>query len=479
MSNFKRQIIVIGGGASGLSLTRKLARLGYGVTLVEKAKVGGDCLYYGCVPSKAFIECAKMAFNANNAKKYGINCDVNVDFAQVQAYTRSVVAQIEKYDSPNRFKSHGVDIIHGNAHFVGDHMISVDDKLIPAEKFIIATGSKPKIPKIPGLTEIAYYTYETMLSINKQPNKLLIIGAGTVGLEYAQAFARLGTKVTVLEANAELMPAFDQAQINILKEQMLQEGIEFLTNVKIMGVTQVEGTISVEFQPNGKDLPRSEHLPVTGDALLLAAGREPQLDNLDLDLLGIDYSDDGIVVDEYLKTTKEHVFAIGDVIQSPYKFSHLSEYHAGIIVANLAFKLNKKVSHRLVPSVIYTDPEFAQVGLTQKAATAKGLSYKVIEYPLKKVDRAIIAGQVEGSIKLLVRRNKLIGASILSPHAGELINELTLAIAHKIPLKDINKAMHPYPTWSQMHSRAINKHYEPKLFGSFSKMYIRFRQLFE
>lgn len=246
MSDYKKQVVVIGGGAGGLSVASVLSRLGFKVTLVERNNsLGGDCLHSGCVPSKSFITAAKAAYNASNSKQFGINSEVSIDFKKVQSYVKNIVDNIQKHDDPIRFRSYGVDVMFGNAHFVGEHMLSVDNKLIPAEKFIIATGSSPRIPEITGLNKVDFYTNENILNINEQPKKLIILGGGAIGLEYAQAFARLGTKVVVLETAPELMPTLDRQQLNILTESMHVQGVDFYINVDIKKVYKQNG-INVE-----------------------------------------------------------------------------------------------------------------------------------------------------------------------------------------------------------------------------------------
>lgn len=480
MNDFKRQIVVIGGGAGGLSIASVLSRLGYKVTLVEKnSTLGGDCLHYGCVPSKAFITAAKVAYTAHNTKQFGIHCDVKVDFKKVQEYVKSIVENIQKHDDPIRFKSYGVEVMFGNAHFVGEHMLSVDNKLIPAEKFIIATGSSPKIPEIEGLNKVKYYTNENILDIEQQPKKLIILGGGPIGLEYAQAFARLGTKVIILESAPELMPTLDRQQFAVLTDSLHKQGVDFYDNVNIKKISKQEGiSIDIEIRDDLDNSNVVNNETITGDALLIATGRKPSIDSLGLELIGIEYNHNGIVVDDYLRTSRKHIYAVGDVVDTPFKFTHIAEYHAGIVIRNLAYKLfPKKTNYNIVPRVTYTDPEWAQVGLTERMANDRNIHHQVVYYPLAGLDRAVISGHTSGSIKLIIKRNKLLGASILSPHAGELIHELALAMQHNLSLKDITETIHAYPTWAQMHRRAINRHFEPVLFGGFSRFIVRLMQL--
>lgn len=480
MNDYRKQIIVVGGGAGGLSVASVLSRLGFKVTLVEKNNnLGGDCLHYGCVPSKAFITAAKAAYTAHNSRQFGINCEVSVEYKKVLAYVQNIIDHIQKHDDPVRFRSYGVEVMFGNAHFVGEHMLSVDNKLIPAEKFVIATGSSPSIPKIKGLDRINYYTNETILSLEEQPKKLIIIGGGPIGLEYAQAFARLGTKVTVLEALPELMPFLDRQQTNVLKEILQSQGVEFHVGVDINKVSKKDSIeIDISYETDNTTITDTKKETLLCDAVFVATGRKPQIEFLGLDLIGIDYNEKGIIVDDYLRTSRKHIYAVGDVVDSPYKFTHMAEHHAGVVISNIAYKLFRKVNHKVVPRVTYTDPEWAQVGLTEKMANDRNISHQIIDYQLTGLDRAVISSQTRGSVKLVVKRNKILGASILSPHAGELIHEIALAMNNNLSLRQITDTIHAYPAWSQMHRRAINQHYEPVLFGGLSKFLVRFMQLF-
>lgn len=481
MHEYKRQIVVIGGGCGGLYAASTLSRLGYTVTLIDQNEnVGGEYLNLGVIPRTVFIEAAKIAHDARQATKLGISCNVNIDFRALQEHVKEKMLYMQKYYNRMRLKSYGVKVVKGTGHFVGEHMISVEDKLIPAEKFIIATGSTAKIPHIPGLAEITYYTTETILNIAKQPRTLIIIGSDLVGLEYAQAFCRLGTKVTVIEEDSNIATTCTQSQIHTLKEILITEGVEFFINANILTVTGSKddqnnqlGEVCLEISAE------SGVVNMTVDALLLAKGRKPQLDNLGLELLDIAYNEQGILVDEYLRTSKSHIYALGDVIISPYKFSYISEYQASVVIDHLAFKRKKKIAYSTIPKIMATDPEYAQVGLTEHTAKEKNIRYKIIDYPLTKLDKAMLSGEAEGSIKLFVKNNKLLGASILSPNAGEIIHTLALAIHNNIHLRNISDITYAYPTWSQMFRKAINKYYEAKLFSKLSRFYIRIRHYFE
>lgn len=484
MQDYKRQVVIIGGGAAGLSLGSVLSRLGFKATLVDKGNnLGGDCLHYGCVPSKSFIRAAKMAYISKCSKKYGVDTEVSVDFKNIQNYINSVIATIQKRDDPLRFKSYGIDVIKGRAHFVGEHMLSIDDTLIPARRFIIATGSSPYIPNIKGLDKVNYYTNENILNIDKQPENLIIIGGGTIGLEYAQAFARLGTKVTIIESMPSFMGHLDQIQMATLQLSLVKQGVDFISGANIANIEKTNNNqikLNLIIKDNQDDTSYLEEKKyILGDTLLIAIGRKPNVEHLGLDLVGIDYNNNGIITDDYLRTGRKHIYAIGDVVDCPYKFTHVSEYHSNIVIKNLAYKLRAKVNYKTVPRVIYTDPEWAQVGITEYEANKKNISHQVLHYQLNNLDRAIIAGEVSGSIKLIVRKNKLLGASILCPMAGELIHELALAIDNNISLSKIISTIHAYPSWSQMHKNAIDKYFEPKLFGSLSRFYVRLMQLFD
>lgn len=453
----KPDLVIIGGGAGGLVVASVAAQLGLKVTLIEKEnKLGGDCLHYGCVPSKTLIHAAKVASLMRRGNEYGLpSIEPQVDLGKVNDHVQSVIDHIQHHDDPERFRSYGCEVIFGAAEFVDPHTVRVKDQKIRGRRFVIATGSRPFIPPIEGLEETGYLTNLDIFSMRTLPQRLVVLGCGPIGLEMAQAFNRLGSKVTVVARRPHLLPQEDPEITDALQETLITDGIEFHTSTSAEQVSRDGAKRIVSCSGN---------LQLDADQILVAVGRNPNIENLGLQAAGVNFTSKGINVDHRMRTSQKHIYACGDVC-GPYHFTHMAEYQAGIVISNAIFRFPKKTNYRVVPWVTYTDPELARVGLTEQQAREQGIEPTVLRFPFKEIDRALTEAETSGITKLVTHKGKILGASILGPHAGELIHELVLAMQTGAKIGDISATIHAYPTLAQIHRRTVNTAYAPKLFS--------------
>lgn len=463
-------ICIIGAGSAGLSIAAAMSQLGLRTALVEKNKMGGDCLNTGCVPSKALLQAAKTAQNFRTSAPFGITPqEPEVDFAAVKDHVAQTIATIEPNDSPERFEKLGVTVIQGTAVFTGDSTLIIDDsQTISADYFVVATGSRAAIPPIQGLDKNKILTNENLFDLREKPEHLVIIGGGPIGIEMAQAHRRLGCRVTVLDIG-NILPKDDPELVSILTTELEKEGITFLQHIKVNNVTHTDSGVTVSVTDNGKTF------DLQGSHLLVAAGRQPNTEGLNLEKAGVDFDKAGIKTDARLRTTNKKIFAAGDVAGGP-QFTHIAGYHAGIIVRNIAFKIPAKVNYDALPWVTYTDPELAHVGMTEAMAIKKYGADKVgtTSWDLAENDRAIAERKTAGRIKVIALKNgKILGASILAPSAGEMIGMWGVAIQKKMKLSDIAGMIAPYPTLSEISKRAAGAWYTPKLFSNTTKAIVR------
>jgi pyruvate/2-oxoglutarate dehydrogenase complex dihydrolipoamide dehydrogenase (E3) component len=458
----QRDLVIIGGGVSGLVIASIAGQLGLNISLIEKsARLGGDCLHYGCVPSKTLIHTAKLASSMRQAARFGLPAfDPQVDIAQVNARIHSVIEQIQAHDDPERFRGYGVDVRLGKgAHFIEAQQVETGGSIIQGKRFVIATGSRPLMPEVPGLEDSGFVTNENMYSLERLPTKLVVLGAGPVGLEMAQAFRRLGSRVTLIEAQSHILPNEDDDVSSILTEILRADGIAIYT-----GITAER----ISCEQNRKTVHCSKGLSFDCDALLVAVGRRPNVDDLGLESAGVDYTPKGIKVDRHMRTSKAHIYACGDVT-GVMPFTHVAEYQAGIVIGNALFRFPKKAAYSAVPWVIFTDPELARVGKNKTQADAEGLKVETVCFEFQNIDRAKIEGSTLGLAKLTLHKGRIIGASILGPHAGELIHELALAVAKGCTPGDISGVVHAYPTLAEINRRAANAYLSSRLFSNTSK----------
>ncbi len=433
-------MVVIGAGTAGLVTAAGAAGLGAKVALIERDLMGGDCLNFGCVPSKALIAAARAAASARNAKRLGVIVPdgVRVDFPAVMARMRTIRADLAKLDSAARFQSLGVDVFLGDARFTGRDSIEVAGAPLRFSRATIATGARATAPPIPGLAEAGYLTNETVFSLSELPRRLVIIGAGPIGCELAQTFQRFGSAVTMLEVAPQILIREDRDAAKLIEWALTRDGMRIVTNCKTERVEK-RGSEKVLFIG-------TEEIAV--DEILIGAGRAPVVEGLNLEAAGIEYDRAaGVKVNDYLQTANPHIYAIGDVA-SPYKFTHLADEEARIAIRNALFFGRAKASALIIPWCTYTDPEIAHVGMYEHEAEKKGLKVKTFVQELAEADRAVLDGETDGFVKVHVQdgSDKILGATIVASHAGDLISEITTAMKAGLGLGGIASVIHPYPT---------------------------------
>ena len=454
----KCDICVIGGGSAGLSVAAGAAQLGARTILFERGEMGGDCLNYGCIPSKALLAAAHRAQTAREAKAFGIHCrDIEIDFPTVMGHVRSVIAEIAPHDSAARFEKLGVRVIKAEARFTGCREVSGGGVRVEARRFVIATGSTAMLPPITGLSDIPVLTNETIFSLTRRPDHLLIVGGGPIGIELAQAFRRLGSAVTIFEG-AQLLQKDAPEFVDILRRQLLAEGVVIHEGVKISRVAPLSNGVSVELEGTPKR--------IEGTHLLVAASRKPRIDGLDLERARINFTPKGVTVDAGLRTSNRRVYAIGDVSGGP-QFTHIASYQAGIVVRSALFRLPAKVNYDALPWVTYCEPELAHVGLTEAEARQRfGADVELVKVDFAANDRAQAERETVGGIRAVIRKDgTILGASILGKNAGELVALWGLAIANKKKLRAMTHVIFPYPTRGEISKSAASSFYSPKLFS--------------
>lgn len=469
----KPDICVIGGGSGGLTVAAAAAAFGVPVVLVEKAKLGGDCLNYGCVPSKALIAAARRADTPRRSAAFGVNIPrPSVSFPKVHAHVHNVIAAIAPVDSKERFAGLGVRVIEGAARFTGRNTVAVgDDITIMARRFVIATGSAPAIPPIPGLADTPYLTNETIFDLTACPEHLIVVGAGPIGLELAQAFRRLGAAVTVLEAARPLVHD-DPECVEIVLEMLAREGVKLRTHAEVLRVEPAASGVRVVLRAGeGEEV-------IAGTHLLIATGRRVNVDGLDLAAAGIESSRRGIRVNAGLRTTNRRVYAIGDAVGAA-QFTHVANYHAGIVIRRALFRLPAKVNEAALPWVTFTDPELAHVGLTEEAARKTRRDIRVLRAAYHDNDRAQTERDTRGHIKVITdKKGRIIGATIVGAHAGELITTWVLAIQQDLKVRAFAELVVPYPTFAEIGKRAAIGYYASTLTSPWVRRIITFLRRF-
>ena len=465
-------ICVIGAGSGGLSVAAGAAQMGADTVLVERGKMGGDCLNYGCVPSKALIAASRTAQAMRTGARFGVNGhEPAIDFAAVHDHVHGVIGAIAPHDSVERFEGLGVKVIQASAEFSGRNTVIAGDHEIRARRFVIATGSRAAVPPIPGLDDISFLTNETIFDNRVQPEHLIVVGGGPIGLEMAQAHRRLGSRVTVLE-KFSIMPKDDPELVELVGKSLIADGVDLREGADIARVEKSgNGIVAVLNDAGGETR-------VEASDLLIAAGRRVNIEGLELEKAGIDYAPNGITVDRRLRTSNKRVFAIGDVAGG-FQFTHMAGYHAGIVIRNALFRLPAKTAVSAFPWVTFTDPELAQVGLNEAHAQAEHRGIRVLRWKFDENDRAQAERDTEGMVKVVVTpKGRILGAGIAGPHAGELIQTWVLAMSQGLKIGAMASMIAPYPTLGEVNKRAAGSFYTPSLFSDRTRKVVRFLSKF-
>lgn len=436
-------LVVIGGGTAGLVTAAGAAGLGARVALVERHLLGGDCLNFGCVPSKALIAAARQAAAMRRGVAFGVSSsDPIVDFSAVMERMRRLRAGLSRHDSAARFAALGVDVFFGQARFTGAGSVVVGGAELRYRKAVIATGARASAPRVPGLDEVPFLTNESLFSLTELPRSFAVIGAGPIGCEMAQCFARLGSEVFLIESMPGILPREDRDAAAIVQDRLHRDGVRILCCGKELRVSRGEANavrLQVESDGRGYD--------IAADKLLVAVGRAPNVEGLDLEAVGVAHDARGVIVDARLRTTNNRIFACGDIC-SAHQFTHSADFQARVVIQNALFLGRKKSTSLVIPWCTYTSPEIAHVGLYEKDAKAQGIDVTTFTQPLAEVDRAILDGETDGFVRVHVRTGTgtILGATVVADRAGDLISEITLAMTHQIGLGKIAATIHPYPT---------------------------------
>ena len=439
-------LVVIGAGTAGLVTAIGSAGLGAKVALIEREFMGGDCLNVGCVPSKALLRAARAAVDVREAGRFGVRVPpgTRVDFPAVMERMRRLRAQISKADSAWRYRERGVDVFLGQGRFTGPDTVEVAGKSLRFKKAVIATGARAAAPPVPGLAEAGYLTNETVFSLTELPQRLAVIGAGPIGCELAQAFARFGSQVTLIESMHGILPSEDRDAAEIVRQSLLRDGISLLCCGSDLKVEAAGGGKRLTVDSHG------QHHDITVDEILVGVGRRPNVEGLGLEAVGVAHDTAGVTVNDRLQTTNPRIFAAGDVC-SRHKFTHNSDFQARIVIQNALFFGRAKASALTLPWCTYTDPEIAHVGLYEREAKERGIPVRSFIQHFADVDRAVLDGEAEGFVKVHVREgtDRILGATIVAGHAGEMLPELSLAVTHGVGLGKIASTIHPYPTQAE------------------------------
>ena len=455
-----RDLVVIGGGAGGLVVASVAAQLGLDVVLINREQaMGGDCLHYGCVPSKALLKSASVAHTMRQASRWGVaSVAPEIDMQTVNQAIKKAVDTIQVHDSCERFEALGCEVITGEAQFSNPSQVEVGGRKIDARHFVIATGSYAWIPPIKGLQQVGFLTNEDMFSLPALPKSMIILGGGPIGVEMAQAYARLGTEVTIVEMAARLLPRMDADVSAILADVLGSEGVFVVLHNEVVEVSEQGGI---------KQLTLKDGTVLQAEALLVAIGRRPLVDALALEKAGVDYDVGGIKVNRKMRSSNKKIYACGDVT-GEMPLTHVAELQAGIVIANMIFKMPKKIHYDVIPAVVYTEPEVAQVGISVEQCE-QSASGEVYQFAIDQLDRAVTDNNKTGVAKILTDKGRIVGAHIIGPHAGELIHELALAVQEKMKVSKLTSLVHAYPSYSQLNKRLAGQYYKDRLFSPFTK----------
>ncbi len=444
-------LVVIGAGTAGLICAAGAAGIGAKVALIERHLLGGDCLNVGCVPSKGVIRASRALFDARNGSGFGVlgGESISFDFGAAMERMRRLRADISHHDSARRFRDElGVDVFIGQGSFSGSDTVLVAGKTLHFKKAAICTGARAEAPPIPGLTEAGYLTNESIFSLTTLPPRLAVIGAGPIGCELAQAFARFGSRVTLVESGPHILGREDGDAARMLQSVFVREGVDLHMRVKILAVEMRGSDKVLHLERDGQSV------EVVADEILVGVGRVPNIVGLELEKAGIIFDKSGVTVNDTLQTSNPDIYAAGDIC-SPYKFTHTADAQARILIANALFLGRQKSSALTIPWCTYTDPEIAHVGMYEQDAREKGAEVMTLTIPLADVDRAVLDGETEGFARVHLKKGSdtILGATIVARHAGEMINEFSLAITNGLGISAIAKTIHPYPTQAEVIKR--------------------------
>lgn len=454
--NRKYDIVIIGGGAGGLFAASVANKLGAKTCLIDKIRLGGDCTWFGCIPSKALLKSAQISKHVNNLSEYGLKSrnKIDLDANNVMSHVQGIVNEIAAHHPHEVFEKRGIDIIIGPPVFIDRTSIKINNEIVTGKKFILCTGSHPAIPDIEGLDQIDYLTNENIFDLEVLPKSLIVLGGGPVGIELSQAMNRLGVDVTIVKRSEGILPKDDVDVVNVLQESLKKEGLKILTGKKTVRFRKTDKgvTVSLESKDGGKQ-------EIEADRVLVATGRVPNLEGLGLEMAGIKYDEEGLEVNDYLQTTNPNIFACGD-IASRYKFSHVAAYQASVSVRNALFKRVawSKVDYSNVTWATFTDPEIAHLGQTEEEVIRSGKKYKVYTNDYTGSDRAVTDMETEGYVKIITdKKGMLLGAHIAGSNAGEVIQGFLIAKSLKIPVAKLAQVMYIYPTLSELVKKTAAK----------------------
>jgi pyruvate/2-oxoglutarate dehydrogenase complex dihydrolipoamide dehydrogenase (E3) component len=465
-------LVVIGAGTAGLVTAAGAAGLGAKVALIERSLMGGDCLNVGCVPSKGVISAARIAATVQRAHEYGVEVpsEITVNFAEAMERMRRLRARISPNDSAQRFRELGIDVYFGQAKFVDSNSVDVAGTRLSFKRAVIATGARAAAPPIAGLGSVEYLTNETLFSLTELPQRLGIIGAGPIGCEMAQAFTQLGSEVFLVETTHGILPREDRDAAEIVQQSISRSGVKLLCCGKNLEIKNDGGIrLTVESHGQGYD--------ETIDKLLVSVGRSPNVENLNLESVGVEYDKKGVKVSDTMQTTNPMIYAAGDIC-SPYQFTHAADFMARIVIQNALFKGRKKSSSLVIPWCTYTTPEIAHVGLYEGQAKEKGIEVDTFVQELREVDRAILEGEDDGFVKVHVKKgtDTIVGATIVASHAGDMISEITLAMTHGLGLSKIGSTIHPYPTQAEAIRKLGDQYNKTRLTPFVKKLFSKWLQ---
>ena len=459
--SFEFDSVVIGGGAAGLTASGITANFGAKTMMIEKNRLGGDCTWIGCVPSKVLLKAGKVAQQIREAGKYGlIDSEPTIDFSKVIKHVDEVRKEVyEDADRPEIFQDMGIEVVGGEAKFLNAHTIEIKlsnggTRKVTSRFFFIAAGGSAFVPPIEGIDSVDYLTNESLFEIEDLPQELIIIGGGPIGTEMSQAFTNLGSKVTVIDMAPRIMMNDDPELTDILFDELKKQGVSYELNASVKSISNNNGKVSVKIEVDGNEK------IISGDKLLMATGRKPNLEGLGLDEAGIEYTKKGITINNSCRTNKKNIYAIGD-IASKYQFTHMSEHMAKIATSRAMLKIPMKMDLKHITWATFTSPEVAHVGATEKELKEKGEKFEVYRFPYSKIDRAVTEGETIGMIKIYAKKfsGKILGASVVGAHAGEFISEYAVAMKNGVSLRNIADTIHPYPSWSLGARRAADQWY--------------------